>query len=62
MKKNAMKNKGNEFNDLMEYAEKISSQYKEDKRKFEELKTEIGQAELIANVRAYESSKSEDER
>lgn len=62
MKKNTTENKGKEFNDLMEYAKKISSQYKEDKRRFEELKTEIGQAESIANVRAYESSKSEDER
>lgn len=62
MKKNTTENKGKEFNDLIEYAKKISGQYKGDKRKFEELKTEIGQAELIANVRAYESSKSEDER
>lgn len=62
LKKNTTENKGKEFNDLMEYAKKISSQYKEDKRRFEELKTEIGQAESIANVRAYESSKIEDER
>ncbi len=62
MKKNSTENEVKEFNDLMEYAGEISSQYKGDKRKFEELKTEIGQAELIANVRAYESSKSEDER
>ena len=59
---NNAENKVKEFNGLMEYARRISSQYKEDKRNFEELKTEIGQAELIANVRAYESSKSEDER
>lgn len=46
----------------MEYAKRISGEYKEDQRRFEELKTEIGQAELIANVRAYEASKEEDER
>ena len=62
MEKNALKNEGEQFGDLLEYAEKISSEYKEDKRRFEELKTEIGQAELIANVRAYESSKPADER
>jgi methyltransferase (TIGR00027 family) len=51
-----------EFNDLMEYAERISGEYKGDERRFDELKTEIGQAELITNVRAYESSKNQDER
>lgn len=62
MVKSATENDGEEFNDLMEYAKRISSEYKEDQKRFEELKTEVGQAELIANVRAYESSKDEDER
>ena len=62
LKENSTENKEKELNDLMKYAKKISSHYNEDNRKFEELKTEIGQAELIANVRAYESSKREDER
>lgn len=62
MVKNATENEGREFNDIMEYAKRISGEYKEDQRRFEELKTEIGQAELIANVRAYEASKEKDER
>lgn len=61
MAKNSMEN-DREFNDLMEYAERISGEYKGDERRFDELKTEIGQAELITNVRAYESSKNQDER
>lgn len=49
--------------DLWRYAKRIIDEHKEDQRKVNEILKEMGgPAEVAANLRAYESSKPEDER